>query len=266
MSEAFSTIRVEIVRPGVARLVLARPDKHNALNPVMLTEITAAAEALGRDEGVRVVVLAGEGRSFCAGGDLQWMREQAGQDRAARLAQAGLLARMLATLDGLPKLTVAEVAGPAYGGGVGIVAVCDIAVAAEDAVFALTETRLGVIAATIGPFVVGRVGPSYARRVMLNARRFSATEALGMGLVSAAVPLATLRDAVDHEVELALQCAPGALAATKAMLRRLAAGEAFDSAATASLLADRWETAEAGAGLAAFFARSRPPWWPDDAA
>jgi methylglutaconyl-CoA hydratase len=260
MTRDWQTIRLDPVREGVVRLVLDRPEKHNALESTMLAEITAAAEALAADTAVRVVILSGEGRSFCAGGDLAWLREQAGQDRAAKMEGAQALAKMFDTLDQLPKLLIAEVQGPAYGGGVGLVAVCDIALASDASIFALTEARLGLIPATIAPFVVRRIGAPHARRVMLNARRFDAGEALRMGLVSAVLPAGELGAAVLQEVELALECAPGAVAATKAMVQRLAAGESIGALGTASSLADRWETPEAQAGLAAFFGRTRPPW------
>jgi methylglutaconyl-CoA hydratase len=260
MSGTFETIRLEPLRTGVMRLVLARPDKHNALNATLLREITEAATALAQDGSVRVVILSGEGKSFCAGGDLAWMREQVDHDRPTKMAEAGALARMLDSLDRLPKLLIGEVQGPAYGGGVGMIAVCDIAIAAEASFFALTEVKLGLIPATIGPFLVRRIGGPQARRIMLNARRFDAGEALRMGLVSAVVPGQNLAEAVMREAEQGLECAPGAVAGAKDMIRRLAAGEAIGPDGTAALLADRWETPEAKAGLAAFFSRGKPPW------
>ncbi|MEH3118826.1 MAG: enoyl-CoA hydratase-related protein [Methylorubrum populi] len=255
MSATYETIRVETVREGVRRLVLARPAKHNALNAAMIADLVHASEALRADETVRVVVLSAEGRSFCAGGDLDWMRSQAERSRPERQAEAEALAGMLDTLDRLPKLLIGEVRGPAYGGGVGLVALCDIAFAVPDARFALTEARLGLIPATISPFVVRRIGGPNARRIMLNARPVDGAEACRMGLVSAVVAPEAMEKAVEAEIAFALQCAPGAVAESKALIRRLADGEPLGPGATASLLADRWESEEARAGIAAFFAR-----------
>ncbi len=145
------SIRVSIDDRGVAALTLARAEKHNALNPAMMGELTEAARALGSDASVRVVVLRGEGESFCAGGDLGWMKEQFSASRETRMAQARVLATMLKTLNEMPKPLIAAVHGPAYGGGIGMLAVCDNAIAANTAQFGLTETRLGLIPATIGP-------------------------------------------------------------------------------------------------------------------
>lgn len=261
MSVRFETIRLDSDGRGVTRLTLARPDKHNALNATMIREITAAAEVMAADDAVRVVVLAAEGRSFCAGGDLDWMKRQAEKDRAGKLQEAGALARMLERLDRLPKLVIGDVRGAAYGGGLGIVSLCDIVFASESSAFALTEVKLGLIPATIGPFVVRRIGGPNARRVMLNARPFGAREAQRMGLVSEIVPASDIDAAIEREIGFALACAPGAVADTKSLLRRLAAGENIGAEATSSLLVDRWESAEAKAGISAFFSRSKPHWF-----
>lgn len=249
-----TTIRVETRGDGVTRLTLARPDKHNALNPAMIAELDAAFHMIAADPAVRVLVLAADGRSFCAGGDLDWMRAQATRSRAERQAEAGALARMLERLDALPKLVIGIVQGAAYGGGIGLVSLCDIAFATPEARFALTEVKLGLMPATIGPFVVRRVGPAHARRIMLNARPFDAGEACRMGLVAAVVPERELDAALDQEIEFALKCKAGAVAATKSLIDRLARGEALSGDQTSSLLADRWETDEAQTGLREFFA------------
>lgn len=265
----FRTIGIETDGRGVARLTLQRPERHNALDGTMIAELAEAAERLGRDASVRVVVLAAEGPTFCAGGDLGWMREQMTADGTRRGEEARRLAGMLLALDTLPKPLVAEVQGPAYGGGVGLLSVCDVAVGVEDATFVLSETKLGLIPATIGPYVLARIGPAAARRVMLSSRRFTAGEALGMGLLARLVPRNRLHEAVEEEVKRFLACAPGAVADAKRLLWALGGG--VDSAAvdtSVAALVARWETEEAQQGIAAFFERRAPPWagpGPDDA-
>jgi methylglutaconyl-CoA hydratase len=254
------TITLDTDRRGVARLTLNRPGKHNALDGTMIAELAEAAVRLGQDPAVRVVVLAAEGPTFCAGGDLGWMREQMAADGAARATEARRLAGMLRALDTLPKPLVAEVQGPAYGGGVGLLSVCDVAVGTGGATFAMTETRLGLIPATIGPYVLARIGAA-ARRVMLSSRRFDAAEALRMGLLARVAPPEGLRAAVEEEVGRFLACAPGAVADAKRLIRSLGAGvdPAMIETSVAALVA-RWETEEAQAGIAAFFDRRDPPW------
>ena len=257
----YETIKLDRDARGVARLTLVRGDKHNALNQAMIRELTDAATALRDDATIRAVVLAGEGQSFCAGADLGWMREQAGQTVERRLADAAELAGMLAALDSLPMPLIARVHGPAYGGGVGLVAIADIAIAATEARFALTEVRLGLVPATIGPYVVARLGEPVARRIMMSARPLTASEALAAGLVSAVVAPADLDAALGAEIATFLACAPGAVAATKRLCRHLARNPGADHAAfTAGLLAERWQTAEAAEGLAAFFDKRAPSW------
>jgi methylglutaconyl-CoA hydratase len=257
----FETITLAADARGVVTLTLNRPDKHNALSAAMIAELTEAAARMGRDPAVRVVVLTGAGESFCAGGDLGWMREQMAADAATRAAEARRLAEMLSALNTLPKPLIGRVQGQAFGGGVGMISVCDVAVAAEGARFGLTETRLGLIPATIGPYVAARMGEAMARRVFMSARRFDAAEALRLGLVAAAVPAADLDAAVEAEVAPYLAVAPGAVAEAKRLLRRL--GPAIDEAVmaeTIEALVRRWESPEAAEGIAAFFER-RPPSW-----
>ncbi len=257
----FRTITLDTDRRGVARVTLDRPERHNALDATMISELTEVAGRLGSDPAVRVVVLAARGPTFCAGGDLGWMREQMDADGAARGAEARRIAEMLRALDTLPKPLVAEVQGPAYGGGVGLLSVCDVAVGVEGASFAMTETRLGLIPATIGPYVLARIGAAAARRLMLPSRRFDAREALSLGLLVRVVPSEALGEAVEEEVGLFLARAPGAVAAAKDMIRRVAGGvgpETIDESIAA--LVSRWESDEARDGIAAFFERRDPPW------
>lgn len=253
----YETVRVGIDARGVATVTLDRPDKHNAMNAAMIAELTTLAERLGQDPEVRVVVLAAEGRSFCAGGDLGWMRDQAGKDRAGKIIEARSLADMLALWNALPRPVIARVHGPAYGGGLGLMAVSDIVIAAAGTRFALTETKLGLIPATIGPFVVRRMGEGFARRVFLTAKPFDADYATRTGLVSEVVAADALDPAVEAECEAALACAPGAMGAAKALCLRLGGSPVADHIeATVAALADRWESDEAEARIAAFFARA----------
>ena len=256
----FQTIRVETDGRGVATLTLARAEKHNAMSGRMIAELHEAAGALAADAAVRVVVLAAEGASFCAGGDLGWMRDQMAADAAARGAEARRLAEMLGALDRLPKPLIGRVHGDAFGGGLGLISVCDIAIGVEGARFGMTEVRLGLIPATIGPYVAARLGPA-ARRVFFTPRLFGTAEAVSLGLLSRAVPPGELDAAVAEDVLPCLDAAPGAVAAGKALLRRLGQG-ACDATidATVAALVERWESEEARDGIAAFFERRPPPW------
>jgi methylglutaconyl-CoA hydratase len=254
-------LRIETDGRGVAMLTLDRPEKHNALDAGLIEALTAAAGRLGRDPAVRVVVLTGAGESFCAGGDLGWMKAQMAADAATRAREATALARMLGALNDLPKPLIARVNGQAYGGGVGMLSVADVAIGAETAQFGLTETRLGLIPATIGPYVVARMGAARARRVFFSGRRFAATEAVALGLLARAVPAADLDAAVEAEVAPYLACAPGAVAEAKALVGRL--GPRIDEAViadTIEALVRRWESPEAAEGIAAFFERRKAPW------
>ncbi|MGH6853972.1 MAG: enoyl-CoA hydratase-related protein [Aestuariivirga sp.] len=261
MTQAYETIELAIDPRGLARLVLNRPDKHNALNAVMIRELTDAAKRLSGDTRVRAVVLSARGKSFCAGGDLAWMREQFVASRSSRIAEATRLAAMLQRLDELPKLVIAIIEGAAFGGGVGLVSVCDIVLASPTSKFALTETRLGLIPAIIAPFLIRRVGPGNARRLALNANPFGAGEARAIGLVSEIHESDKLNEAVERQIELALACAPGAIAETKQLLRGVATGS-VSQPATAEALALRWESEEARRGIESFLNRTRPPWAP----
>ncbi|TVS04581.1 MAG: crotonase/enoyl-CoA hydratase family protein [Rhodobacteraceae bacterium] len=257
----WQTITVDTDARGVATLTLARPDKHNALSAQMIAELTEAAGVLGADPSVRVVVLTGAGASFCSGGDLTWMQAQMAADSAARAVEAGKLAAMLGALNRLPKPLIGRVQGQAFGGGVGMMAVCDVAIGVTGARFGLTETRLGLIPATIGPHVLARMGEAMARRVFMSARLFEAEEAVTLGLLARAVVPEALDAAVEAEVKPYLACAPGAVARAKALAQHLGAG--IGPAAVEHSIAELvacWEGEEAEVGIAAFFARKPPPW------
>lgn len=254
-------IRVERDGRGVATVWLARPDRHNALTAGMMDDLTAAARDLGADPAVRAVVLAAEGATFCAGADLDWMRVQVAGGPAARRAEAMRLAGMLGALDALPRPVVARVQGNAFGGGVGLLSVCDMVVASDTARFALTEVKLGLIPATIGPYVVARIGGPAARRLFLSARPIDASEAVRVGLVTRAVAAGGLDAAVEDEIAPCLSGAPAAQGEAKRLVARLAGGVTAEAvAASIDALVARWDHAEAGEGIAAFFDRRAPGW------
>lgn len=257
----FQTITVDVDGRGVATLTLAREEKHNALSAQMLAELTQAAADLAADDAVRVVILAAAGRTFCAGGDLGWMQEQMGMDAATRAQEAGKLATMLGALNRLPKPLIGRLHGNAFGGGVGMAAVCDVAIGVDSIKMALTETKLGIIPATIGPYVIARMGEGRARRVFMSGRVFEAAEAVELGLLARAVPEADLDAAVEREVLPYLACAPGAVAAAKKLAQDLG-GAATKEAVAMSIaaLAARWETAEAAEGIGAFFEKRKAAW------
>lgn len=250
----YQTIDIAIDARGVAVLQLAREQKHNALNAQLLEELTRAAGELGGMREVRAVVLRARGKSFCAGADLQWMRANLQLPRAARIAESRKVSAMLCAFNALPKLLIARAHGAVYGGGAGLLAVCDIAIGARNARFCFSETRLGLAPANIAPAVIARIGARNARRCMLNAHVFDGAEAHALGLLDAAVPAAQLDDAVESEIAELLRCAPRAVATCKRLIAR--AGE-MD---TAALLAEMWEQDECREGIAAFFEKRDAGW------
>jgi methylglutaconyl-CoA hydratase len=259
MSDSFRTDR----RPdGVVRVTLNRPDLHNAFDDRLIAELTQALSRLGEDEGVRALVLTGAGKSFSAGADLNWMRRMAGYSDEENLADASALARLMQTLNELPKPTVARVNGAALGGGTGLVACCDIAIASDKASFGTTEARLGIIPAVIGPYVIAAIGPRQARRLMLTGERIPAMEAARIGLVHEVVPAEGLDAAVEVVLESLLKCGPNAIAAAKGLVRDLTGrpitAEIVDD--TAQRIARLRATAEAREGIAAFLEKRRPAW------
>ena len=249
----YATLAITIDPRGVAWLTLNRPEKRNALSGQMIADLTAAAHCLSGQDQVRAVVLAGTGAVFCAGADLDWMKTQIDATRDQRMVQARKLAIMLKTLNEMPKPLIGRIHGGAFGGGVGL--------AAKGNKFGLTETRLGLIPATISPYVLARIGEGKARRVFMSARIFDATEAQQLGLVAKAVAEAELDAEIEAEIAPYLSAAPGAVAAAKALVRAL--GPRMDDQIieeTIGRLADTWDSEEAAHGIAAFLAK-RPPRW-----
>jgi methylglutaconyl-CoA hydratase len=258
---SFETISIETDDRGVATLTLNRPEKHNSLSAKMIDELTEAADQLGSDDSVRVVVLTGAGESFCAGGDLAWMREQMAADRGTRMAEARKLAMMLKALNELPKPVIGRVQGQAFGGGIGMMSVCDTVVTVDTAKFGLTEVRLGLIPATISPYVLARMGEGKARRVFMSARIFGAEEARDLDLAAKVVSADDLDAAIDKEIKPYLSAAPAAVAASKALARSLGpviTDTVIDD--TIRRLADTWETPDANEGTSAFFEKRKPAW------
>jgi methylglutaconyl-CoA hydratase len=245
-----------------AHLRLNRPDLHNAFDADLISRLTARLGELGNDAGVRVVVLEGEGASFSAGADLNWMRGMAAASEAENREDALALARLMRALDELPKPTIARVHGAAFGGGVGLVACCDIAVGAAGAKFGLTESRLGLLPAVISPYVIAAIGPRHARRLFATAETFDADEALRIGLLHEVAHPTALDSAVRRQVELLLKAGPRAASSAKALVRRVAAGGDGTriDADNADLIARLRVSAEGQEGIQAFLDKRKPAW------
>lgn len=257
----FETLLLEIDELGVARLTLNRPEARNAMSQELIRDLTAAARDLAQNDKVRVVVLSGAGEVFCAGGDLKMMQRQVTGTRDSRVADARELAQLLSDLDRLPKPIVGRINGPAFGGGLGLISICDIAIGLTTAKYCLTEVKLGLIPATISPFVVAKMGVPNARRVMLNAREMDGAEAVALGLLSAAVEPQHLDTAVEREVQLFLRCAPGAVSRAKQLIEYVSTHEPQENLEyTSERLADCWESAEIQEGIAAFLSKRKPAW------
>ncbi|WP_428641202.1 crotonase/enoyl-CoA hydratase family protein [Roseibium sp.] len=258
---SFETISITADERGVATLTLDRAEKHNSLSARMIAELTDAAAQLAADPRIRIVVLTGAGASFCAGGDLGWMREQFEASRETRMSEARKLATMLKALNELPKPLIGRVQGQAFGGGIGMMSVCDTVVAVDSAKFGLTEVRLGLIPATISPYVLARMGEGKARRVFMSARIFGAVEARDLDLVARVVPETDLDEAIEQEIKPYLSASPAAVAASKALARSLGMAiteEIIED--TIRRLADTWETPDAREGISAFFEKRKPAW------
>ena len=253
------------LRNDVALVTLNRPDVHNAFDDALIAELTDALSGLDTNPAVRAVVLLGAGPSFCAGADLNWMERMAGYAYEQNLADAKALARLLQTLANLSKPTIARVHGNAFGGGVGLIACCDIAIAAHQASFALSEVKLGLIPATIGPYVIEAIGARQARRYMLTAERFDAAEAYRIGLVHDIVASVEELDGRVNELLGALLAAgPRAQTAVKALVRAVAHRPIDERviADTAERVATVRASDEGREGIAAFLKRHPAAWVP----
>ena len=246
---------------SVATIALARPEARNALNAALISEVTGCFEELAEDESVRVVVLAGEGPSFCAGADIAYMHDTAGFSYEENLEDARRLADMFLAVDDLPKPVVAKVRGAAIGGGAGLVAVADVAVAEEGMRFAFSEVLLGIAPATIAPFVVRKIGHGWARALFLSGERFDAGRAREIGLVQEVVPEGDLDAAVERTVAHLLQGGPAAQAAIKEALRQIEATEPMEALGIMTQLIAELRVGEEGQeGLGAFLEKREPFW------
>ncbi len=256
------TVTVSTDDRGVATLTLNRPEKHNAMNGTLIAEVRQAADALAADDDVRIVVLTGaDCASFCAGGDFNWFKSVADASREVR-KQGGLeLANMLLALNTLPKPLIGRINGSAFGGGTGMISVCDYTIGVIGARYGLTEVRLGLVAATISPYVVARIGVPNARAVMFSGALFSAERGGEIGLLNEVVDSDDLDARVNAVIADHLEAAPGAVATTKKLIAYVSThGTEENIEYTASCIADAWETDEGTAGIAAFLGKTLPPW------
>ena len=253
---------VDVAVEGRATVTLNRPDVHNAFDDKLIALLTRELDALDRNPTVGVVVLAAAGKSFCAGADLKWMRRMAEYSEAENLADAEALAALMKTLNRLSKPTVAEVQGAAYGGGVGLICCCDIAIASEAAQFSISEVKLGLIPSVISPYVVAVIGERQARRYALGAETFDAIEAKRIGLVHEVTAAEDLQAAVDAMVEALLANGPAAMAETKDQIAGVANRPVDDRliAAAAARIARIRVSDEGREGVAAFLEKRKPGW------
>ncbi|MDH3762311.1 MAG: enoyl-CoA hydratase/isomerase family protein [Gammaproteobacteria bacterium] len=254
--------QLNIDKRGVGSIILDRPEQHNAFDDALIGELIEIIDRLAGDDSVRIVVLRAEGKSFSAGADLNWMRRMADYDQDQNLADALQLAELMRCLNALPKPVIARVQGAAFGGGVGLVACCDIALASDRALFSLSEVKLGLIPAVISPYVVRAIGERAARRYMLSAERFDAREAGLLGLVHEVVEHEALDSSLESMLETLLDCGPGAQAAAKDLILDVAA-KTIDRALienTARRIATVRASDEGREGLNAFLEKRRPDW------
>lgn len=255
------TLLLERREGPVAHVVLARAEVRNAFNADLIAELHRCFERLGNDPAVRAVVLAGEGKAFCGGADINWMRASLDLSRDENLEDARALSRMLRTVDRLPLPVIARVQGAALGGGAGLVAVCDIAIAAESAFFGFTETKLGILPAVISPFVLAKIGRSHARALALTGERFDARRALAIGLVHEIAPEAELDARIARVICELLSAGPSAVAATKRLFAEVAERHYDDTLdLTAGAIATQRTSAEGQDGLRAFLEKRKPAW------
>lgn len=247
---------------GVSTVTLNRPEVRNAFNEEVIAELTAVFLELGRRAEVRCIVLAASGTAFCAGADLNWMKRMAGYSRDENLDDASALARMLEVIYQCPKPTIAKVQGDVYAGGLGLVTACDIAIAADTAHYCVSEVRIGLIPATISPYLIRAIGARAAHRWFLTAERFGAAQATACGLVHEAVPAGDLDARVAALAHTLVQAGPDAIKACKKLLHDVAGQEMSDSLLqdTAERIADIRVTPEGREGIGAFLDKRKPNW------
>lgn len=255
------TVRIDR-EGGVARIALNRPERNNAFDEELIATLARAFDSVAQASDISIVVVQGEGKSFCAGADIHWMKKAAGYTRDENVRDAQPLARMLAALDRMPQTTIARVQGPVYGGGVGLVAACDIAIATDEASFCLSEVKLGLVPAVISPYVVRAMGERQARRYFQTAEVFAAPEAARIGLVHDVVAADGVEARIAAVIKQLRTGAPAARAAAKALVTTVA-GRPIDEAVlleTAQLIAEMRARPEAREGLSAFLEKRKPTW------
>jgi len=245
----------------VLRLTLNRPEVRNAFDEEVIQTLSAAAFHASEDRSIRAIVLAGNGKAFCAGADIGWMAKAIAYSRQENLSDAEDLARLLERLDTLPVPVIGRIQGSALGGGVGLAAICDIAIAAEDAVFALSEVKLGILPAVVAPYVLRKIGISAARELFLTGARFDAARAREMGLVHEVVPASDLDVAVRRRVDEVLTAGPDGIAKAKALIREIAGLHPEDVIGiTTNAIASQRVSEEGQEGLRAFLEKRKPSW------
>lgn len=257
----YQTLLVNVDARGVAYVTLNRADKRNALSGQMIADLTDMAQSAGASDDIRAIVLKGAGKVFCAGADLSWMKTQIEVAPDVRMVEARKLATMLHALNEMPTPIIGRIHGAAFGGGIGMACICDVALAEDTTKFGFTETKLGLIPATIAPYVMARMGEANARRVFMSARIFGASEARVLGIIARTTTAIEIDAAIEAEVAPYLGVAPKAVGAAKALVRSL--GPRIDAEvidATIRHLADAWESDEAAHGIDSFL-NKRPPRW-----
>ena len=261
---SFETLGIEQRRAGVAQITMSRPEVFNAFDAAMIAELDAAFDQLIADDDVRVILLAGAGKHFSAGADLKWMQRASEESREWNLADARRFAAMLGKIDACPKPTVARVQGAALGGGTGLVCACDVAIGADNASFAVSEARFGIIPSVIGPYLINAVGKREARRLALTLARIRADEALALGLLHRVTALDDLDTAVDATLEEILVGGPNAQREIKALFAQLEVGPVTDAVRelTAQTISRVRGTDEAREGFAAFLGKRPANWIP----
>jgi len=245
----------------ILRLTLNRPEVRNAFDEEVIQALSAAAASASEDPSLRAVVLAGKGKAFCAGADIAWMAKAIAYSRQENLSDAEDLARMLERLDTLPVPVIGRIQGSAIGGGVGLAAICDIVVAADTAVFALTEVKLGILPAVVAPYVLRKIGISAARELFLTGARFDAARARQIGLVHEIVPEADLDAAVKRRIDEVMTAGPQGVAKAKALIREIAGAQPDHViGVTTNAIASQRVSEEGQEGLRAFLEKRKPSW------
>jgi methylglutaconyl-CoA hydratase len=262
MDTQVEAVTLEIDSRGVATLCLNRPEKHNAFDDCIITALDQALAGIAADDDIQLMILSSAGKSFSAGADLGWMQRMASYSREENLADARALAEMLRKLNSLPQPTIARVQGAAYGGAVGLVSCCDMAIGSERAAFCLSEVRIGLIPATISPYVIAAIGPRASRRYFASAEVIDATAALQLGLLSKVCAAGELDAVLDAQIQTLLDNGPAAVRAAKQLALDMAAGPLDEALIEDSCrrIADIRVSTEGQAGLQAFLNKQSAPW------